>query len=289
MSTLGDAAEVVKDGANETAEKVKNNSWVERFARFGYLVRGVLYAVVGLLSVSLALGLGGGTTDKQGAIAAIGHQPFGKALLVVTAVGLAGYSLWGFIRAFLDPLGRGTDPKGLAERAGYVVSGLVYGSLIFPTVRLIVGAGAGDENGSAEKYTSAWLLAQPYGQWLLGIAGVIGMVGGLGQLYQAYSAGFKDDFKRGEMSADEMRSAERVGRVGHAARGVVFTLIGFFIVRAAWTANPNEVRGLDGTLQVLLAQPYGPWLLGIVALGLVAFGIYSIFCAKWMQVSPSDG
>lgn len=213
----------------------------------------------------------------------------GKALLVLVAVGLVGYSLWGFVRAFLDPLGRGTDAKGLVERGGYLVSALVYASLLFPTVRLLIGAGADDSGGSgqAEKYTTAWLLAQPLGPWLLGIGGVVATIGGLGQFYQAYSAGFKKDFKQREMSKDELTSAERIGRFGHAARGVVFTMIGFFIVRAAMTADANQVQGLDGTLQTLAQQPYGPWLLGIVALGLVSFGAYSMMSARWIEICKS--
>lgn len=289
MPRLGAVADDAKDNVSEAAEQVARNEWVEKLARFGYLVRGVLYAVVGLLAIGAAFGVGGATTDKGGAISAIGGQPMGKVLLVLVAVGLVGYSLWGFVRAFLDPLGRGTDAKGLVERGGYLVSALVYASLLFPTVRLLVGAGAdgGGGSGQAEKYTTAWLLAQPLGPWLLGIGGVVATIGGLGQFYQAYSAGFKKDFKQREMSRDELTSAERIGRFGHAARGVVFTMIGFFIVRAAMMADANQVRGLDGTLQTLAQQPYGPWLLGIVALGLVSFGAYSMMSARWIEICKS--
>jgi hypothetical protein len=281
------AAENVKNEAEAKAKQTAANPWVERLARFGYAVRGILYAVVGLLAVQVALGAGGATTDKNGAIATIGSQPFGKFLLVLVAIGLAGYALWGFIRALLDPLGRGTDPKGIAQRIGYLISGLSYGTLLIPTVRFIMGTGGGDtSNGSADM--TAALLSQPFGQWLAGLVGLIGMAGGLGQMYQAYSTDFKKDFKSSEMSADEMKLATGVGRAGLAARGIVFVMLGFFVLQAALQANPQQAKGLDGALATLAHQPFGPWLLGLVALGLVAFGAYSLLSARWIRVTPGD-
>src|SRR6187549_2618386 len=119
--------------AARTAKQVKDKAkdvvaqpWVEVLARIGYVVRGVLYIVVGILAVQVALGAGGETTDKGGALTAIGIQPFGTVLLVLTIIGLAGYSLWGFIRAIFDPFNRGTSPRGIAQRLGYVVSAITY-------------------------------------------------------------------------------------------------------------------------------------------------------------------
>jgi uncharacterized protein DUF1206 len=280
-------AENVKNEAEAKGRQAAANPWVERLARFGYAVRGILYAVVGVLAVQVALGAGGATTDKHGAIATIGSQPFGKFLLVLIAIGLTGYSLWGFIRAILDPLGRGTDPKGIAQRIGYLISGLSYGTLVIPTVRFIMGSGGGGTSNASADMT-ATLLSQPFGQWLAGLVGLIGMAGGLGQIYQAYSTDFKKDFKSSEMSANEMKLATWVGRIGLAARGVVFVMLGFFVLQAALHVDPKQAKGLDGALATLAAQPFGPWLLGAVALGLVAFGAYSLLCARWIRVTPGD-
>jgi len=275
------------DTPTEVAEKVATNKWVEWLPRLGYVSRGLVYALVGMLSVGLVLGAGGETTDKQGAIASISSYGLGKVLLAIVVVGLVGYSLWGFFRALVDPYQKGTGPKALAERAGYVVSGFSYGALVFPTMRLILDTGSKAEiaaGGDAESWTTAWLLSQPLGYWLVIAAGVVAIVGGLGQMYQAFSAGFRKDFKREEMNAREMKWAVRFGRFGHAARGVVFILFGVFIVRAALLLNPQEVRGLDETLQVLRQQSYGPVILGLVALGLISFGIYSVLCARWIEI-----
>lgn len=288
LDTAKEQAAAKAHQAAGKAQQAAANPWVDRLARFGYVVRGVLYIVVGLLAVQVALGRGGQTTDKGGAIETIGSQPFGKLLLILIAVGLVGYSLWGFIRAFLDPLGRGTDPKGLAQRAGYVVSGLSYGALIFPTVQFILGAGGGGGGQSGAAQTmSARLLAQPFGPWLVGLFGLIGMVGGFGQIWQGVTAGFKKDFKLGEMSHDEETRAIWAGRIGMIARGIIFVLTGFFILQAALHVDPKQAKGLDGALQTLVQQPYGPWLLGAVALGLVAFGIFSIMAARWIKTRSS--
>ena len=278
----------LKDRAGDKAREAVRSPWVEGMARFGYVVRGVLYAVIGLLALAVAFGAGGAATDKTGAIATIGALPFGKVLLAVIVVGLVGYSLWGFIRAIFDPLKRGTGPKGLAVRAGYIVSGLSYGALVLPTLRFMEGApGGGQGGGGGTQDLTAMLLAQPYGPLVVGLVGVIGMGGGLGQIYQGLTADFKKDFKTEEMSEQELRAAVWIGRTGMAARGVVFAMSGFFILQAALHVDPKQVKGVDGALQTLAREPYGPWLLGIVAFGLVAFGAYSILCARWMQVVDS--
>lgn len=278
--------EAANDKVEEKGRQAAKTPWIEGLARLGYIARGVLYATVGLLALGVALGVGGAPTDKEGAIATIGAQPAGKILLLIIAVGLAGYALWGVIRALLDPLGRGTDPKGLGQRAGYLVSGLSYGGLLLPTMRVLLGSG-GDDGDQIQAGTAA-LLAAPFGPWLVGLIGVIAMIGGLGQFYEAYSAKFKKEFKTHEMNQTELTWATRIGRFGYAARGVVFVLGGFFLVQAARNVDPEHAKGLDGALQTLAQQPYGPWLLGIVALGLVAFGIYSILCARWIQVVKDE-
>lgn len=286
MAEAKGVAATAKDKAEQKAHEVTTNSWVERLVRFGYIIRGLLYIVVGVLAIEVALGQGGTTTGKGGAIAAIAAQPFGKLLLALTAVGLVGYSLWGFIRAILDPMHKGTDPKGIAQRIGYAVSGLTYGALLIPTVQFLIGSGGGGTSDSqGEQGLTAKLLTAPFGLWIVGIVGIIGMIGGLGQFWLALTAGFKKDLKSGEMSDKEMKLAVAVGRFGMAARGVVFVMAGFFILQVALRSDPKQAKGLDGSLQTLAQQPYGPWLLGIVALGLISFGVYSALSARWIRVA----
>jgi len=259
------------------------NPWVERLARFGYVARGVLYIIVGVLAVEVALHAGGTTTTPRGAIGTIATLPAGKVLLVLTAIGLAGYGLWGFVRAILDPLHQGAKPAGLVKRCGYLASACTYTALVVPTVQLLLGSGDGG-NGSASLVGR--ILGMPGGPWLVGIAGVIFLAGaGGGQFYEAATAHFRREFKSSELKPEQFRLVTIIGRIGMAARGVVFTMMGAFLIQAAVHTDAVRAKGLDGALQMLAAQPQGPALLGVVAAGLVCFGVYSVCCARWIRVT----
>ncbi|MGB8644820.1 MAG: DUF1206 domain-containing protein [Anaerolineae bacterium] len=272
--------------AKHTAGNFKRataNPWVERLERFGYITRGVVYATIGILALQLALGTGGAATTQTGAIARLGGQPFGKALLILIAVGLASYSLWGFIRAIFDPLHRGNNLQGRFERVGFAFSGLSYGLLVIPTVQFIMNQGASQQvGGSAD--ISAQLFKLPFGMGLVVGFGLFWIGIGLWQLYTAYRGAFMKDFQVDKMSASERTWATRLGKFGHAARGIVFAVIGVLIVEAALAHNPSQAQGFDSALLRLAQAPYGMLVLGGVALGLVAFGIYSAFSARWIKV-----
>jgi len=257
--------------------------WVERLARLGYAAKGIVYAIVGVLAVQAAVGSGGKTTDTTGALGTVAAQPFGKILLILLTLGLIGYVIWSFVQAIKDPEHKSDDAKSWARRLGYAFTGLAYGSLAISAIQLIRGSGGGGGGNSQEDWT-ARVLAQPFGQWLVGLTGafIIGL--GFYQFYKAYKAKFRKQMKLQEMTSTEEMWATRIGRFGEAARGIVFTIIGFFLIQAARQSDPNEVRGLDGALQALAQQPYGPWLLGIVALGLVAYGIHMGVQARYRRI-----
>lgn len=258
--------------------------WVEKLARLGYAAKGIVYAIVGVLAVQAALDSGGKTTDTKGALGTIAAQPFGKFLLVLMTIGLIGYVVWCFVRAIQDPEHKGDDPKGLATRLGYAGAGFGYGGLALSAIQLIRGAGGGSGGNSKQDWT-ARLLAQPFGQWLVGLAGALVIGIGFYKMYKAYKAKFRKQMKLQEMSPTEETWATRIGRFGEAARGIVFVIIGFFLIQAARQYDPSEVRGLDGALQSLSRQPYGPWLLGIVALGLIAYGIHMGVQARYRRIN----
>lgn len=284
MATV--TARPVKQEAKQVAHKAKraaSNPWVERLERFGYLARGLIYIIIGVLAVQLAIGAGGATTDQTGAIAVIGAQPLGKVLLVLVALGLAGYSLWGFVRAIFDPLGRGTEMKGIVERIGFVVSGVSYGILCIQAVAYLTNKPSAQSSGNPADL-SARLFAQPNGQLLVIVFGLFWIVSAAGQLYIAYTAHFVRDFNANRMSVAEFKWAEVIGRFGYAARGVVFGLIGFFVVQSGLTLDPHKAKGFDGVLLKIAQAPNGTLLLALVAIGLVAFGVYSALCARWNKV-----
>ena len=281
---FGDAGKDVGDHAEDAARWA--SPWVRRLARFGYAAKGVVYIVMGFLAVLAAAGLGGNTTDQAGVFRAIAAVPLGRVLLGVVAVGLAGYVLWRFLQAVADPDGEGTDLRAVAKRLGYAGSALLHAGLAFSAARLVLGASGG--GGSASESWTARVLAQPFGWALVAAIGAGVVLGGLYQIYEAYHAEFRKYLKLGEMGGGMDGWIEHGGRFGVAARGVVFCIVGAFLVLAALRSDAREVRGLGGALAVLLEQPpYGYLALGIVAVGLVAYGLLMIAVARYRRIAPS--
>ncbi|WP_256874536.1 DUF1206 domain-containing protein [Nostoc sp. C057] len=161
--------------------------WVERLGRFGYVSKGVVYGIVGLLAAQAAFGTGGKTTDTQGALQTIVNQPFGKFLLALVAIGLIGYVIWRFVQAIKDPEKKGNDAKGLAVRIGYAVNGLIYASLALSAVKIVVGTGSAKNSSDSTEDSTARLLSQPFGEWLVGTVGVFVIALGFYQFYQAFT------------------------------------------------------------------------------------------------------
>ncbi len=281
--TPQDVAQDVKDAAGQ----VTASPAVEALLRLGYVVRGLLYGVIGLLALKVATGGRGQFTDTQGAIATVSRTPWGDILLWVILAGLIGYGLLGLIRAIFDPLRKGTDAKGIVERLGYAVSGISYLLLGYATWNLMRGAAAAVKNGAQGQqiqHTAGTVLSKPWGPWAVGLAGVVVVGIGIAQIAKAAGRNFDQQFQAFQLSPEHRKWIDRLGRFGTAARGVVFALIGVFLFQAAYFHDPKRAQGMDGVLASLLHQPYGPYLLAVVALGLIAFAIYSILSAVWLRL-----
>ena len=251
----------------------RSDEWIEKLARLGYATKGTVYGLVGVLAVMLAVGAGGSTEDSRGVIQTIAAQPFGQFLVGVVALGLFGYALWRFVQAWKDTEHQGSDAKGIIARTGFAISGGIHLSLAVMAVRIFIGS-SGGSGGNSKQAMTATLLSQPFGQWLVGLIGAIIIGVGLQHFFRAYKASFMKEYKSGEMSPTQRRWAKRIGQFGLSARGVTFGMIGGFFISAAINANPSEAKGLSGAFDTLAQQPYGPWLLGLVALGFVAYGVY---------------
>lgn len=263
------------------AQVQRARPWLERLARLGFLAKGAVYLTIGALAVQTALGTGGETTDTQGAVAAIARQPFGQVLLAVLSLGLVSYAAWRLMQAAHNPEGR-EGAKGVVARGAFVASGAVHLALAGTALGLLLGAGGG--GGNTEAQLSATLLDAPFGRWLVGLVGLTVIGAGLFQLVRGVRASFRDALKLGQMSPRERTWAIRAGRVGYGARGVVFALMGVFFIQAARQADASEARGLDGALEALRDQPYGPWLLAAVALGFVLYAVYMGVEARYRDI-----
>jgi hypothetical protein len=267
--------------ATLSARRAARNEWTERAARAGFVAKGLLYAIVGVLAIEVAAGGGGKPEDQKGALHVVAGQPFGKALLVVLALGLAGYALFGLVEIVVGP----RDKQGsadLVERVAAVVRVLVYGSLSVVAFRIVVGAGGGQSGSEQEQ--AATVLDWPGGVALMTAVGIILVGVGMYELYNALGRKFLEDLDLAELGTGAERAATVLGLVGNAARAVIFALIGVFLAKAALEYNPEEAIGLDGALQKLAGQPYGSILLGLVAAGLLLFGLYSLVEARYRKI-----
>ena len=262
------------------------NPLLELLERLGYAVRGALYAVMGLLALQVAIGKPGGqATDLTGSLVFMISNPFGKLVLIVAVVGLSAYSLWGFIRAIYDPLHRGSDASGYMARLGFVSSALSYAAIAFLGLQILRGSGA-DTSDSTQK-TIASILIHPGGGWMTVLVGLVAIGVAIGQFVEAYRADFQGDLKSAQMSANERSLVVGLGRYGMLARGIIFLVVGWFVVQAGLHHDPAQAQGFGGAFVFLLAQPFGRLVLGFVALGFVALGLHSFACARWIRLMGS--
>lgn len=271
--------------AEQMARGVATGTWMSRLARLGYATKGVVYLIIGGLAAQLAIGHGGSATDQHGVLHTIYDQPFGKFLLAIVALGLLGFALWCFIQALFDTEGKGRDAKGMIARIGYAIVGVGYGALAFGAYQLVAGTGNGGKSSTTTTQDwTALLLKQPFGVVLVVLVGLVVIAVALYLFSKAYSAKFRSRLNLARVNAQVRKWAISAGRCGYAALGVVFSIIGFFLLVAAFQHNPHQAEGLDSALQTLAKQPFGPVLLGIVALGLIAYGVYSFVEARYRRV-----
>ncbi|WP_230530370.1 DUF1206 domain-containing protein [Microvirga roseola] len=264
-----------------------NHNPVELLARFGFGARGVVYCLVGGLALLAAIGAGGQTGGSQSALQTVLAQPLGWIWLALIAIGLFGFCAWRIVEAVTDADRRGNDMKGLGIRAAHLIGGLIYAGLAVSALSLAFGwgtSGGSGEDGAAQDWT-AWLLAQPFGRWLTGLVGA-GIVGaGLAFAWKAWRGDVAEYLA---LPADKRDWFVTLGRMGFAARGVVFIIIGGFLILAAWHSQSSDVRGLGGALRALQEQPYGWVLLALTAIGLFAFGIFGLVQARYRHIDAPD-
>jgi hypothetical protein len=265
-----------------TARELAHSSWVDRSARLGLVAKGIAYVIVAVIAIQVAVGAGGQPQGPDGALEAVADEPFGWGLLVLLAVGFVGYAVWRVAQALFDREHEGRDPIGLGKRLGYVADGLLH--LGLGALAIAVLAGSGGSGSGEEQQATALALDKPFGRWLVGAVGVGIVVLGLGFAIWACTGRFRDNLRTGMMREAETRGYTALGIFGHVARAVVVVLVGVFVVRAAWQYDANEAVGLDGALQRLAGQPYGPYLLGTVAFGLLAYGFFCFVEARYRDV-----
>src|SRR5947209_10536326 len=282
--TRGQAARTLHD-VERAGSQAAASPWATILVRSGYAAKGVIYLLMGLLTVRVAAGLGGAPTDRNGALRAVSVQPFGRTLLAVLAIGLAGYALWNLVRAALDPEHEGHDGKAMLTRLGYAAVGVSYGTLALVAARQVLGSGSSGQTSDATSQDwTARLLGLPFGPALVILVGLVVLAVAALLFHRAYTAHFQQRLDLAALNGQTRTWVVRAGRCGYGALGVVFTIVGIFFVVAALRHNPGDAKGMGGALWELAHQPFGNVLLGLVALGLAAYGLYSFAQARYRRI-----
>lgn len=256
--------------------------WLPAVARIGLVAKGVSFALVGVLALEVALGRGGKSTSREGALATIAQHGWGKAVLFALAAGFAAYAVWRVAQAVFE---REEDDKKLwAKRAGYLARAAIYAGLAYTSVKIGSGTAGPDSQTKRAHETTAEILSWPAGTWLVAIAGICILGVGLYNGYRGVTRSFTDKWREKGSTEEIGRWATRIGVVGLLARCVVFGLIGVFAIKAAVEYEPREAIGLDGALRKLSQQTYGQWLLGVTAAGLIAYAIFCFAEARYRRL-----
>jgi Domain of Unknown Function (DUF1206) len=259
-----------------------NNKWAERLTRVGLGARGVLYIVIAILAFRVALGHYEDQASQNGALNEIASKPGGQVLVWIIAVGLIAYSLWRLLSAAfggrVDPIA--TDAK---QRVKALAEGIGYGSIAVVAVKVAVGSGSSSGGGGGQQKT-AMVLGWPGGQFLVGLVGVIALGVGTFFVHDGVKAEFTKELTLGGLSPTARKAVVTLGRAGRIAQGIVFGIIGVLIITAAVQYDPDQAKGLDGALKSLVGQPYGRVLLCVVAIGLLAYGLYGVAESRLRKV-----
>ncbi|MCX4918545.1 DUF1206 domain-containing protein [Streptomyces sp. NPDC060011] len=254
----------------------------EGAARAGLTARGVIYALVGVLALRIAFGGSGQQADRGGALQEIASKPFGAVLLWALGIGVVGMALWRLSEAVFGSAGEdGGKPAKRLMAAGRCV---FYGFVAYSVLSFAAGSrgsGAGDKKS---RDVTAKALGIPGGQWIVGAVGVGLVAAGVWIAVRAIMRKYHKHLKLGEMSKRVRQVVDVTGVGGGTARGAVFAAAGVFAVRAAIDYEPDKAKGMDDTLRSFAGTPMGPWLLALVAVGLILFGVFSFAMARWRKV-----
>jgi hypothetical protein len=275
----------VTDVAREARPAAR--SWVTTLARAGYAAKGVQYGTSGLLAAMAAVGAGSGrTTDSKGVIRELYGQPAGQVLVALMAFGLAGYAVWRFVEAVLDPEHEAHGPTGILKRVGRFANGALHVGLVIFAIGLLTGAAFGGDTGGGQEAKSwtAQLLSWPGGVWVVSAAG-LGFLGfAVKEMFTAWTCKLDEHLDLRRLSPRAQRWAVQLSRFGIASRAGVFALVGVFLLVAAIRTDPNSAKGLGEALGEVRAWSFGDALLAVIAAGLIAYGAYQTFEARYRRI-----
>ncbi len=253
----------------------KKNS-LEKFAKSGFFMKGVVYLLIGILATMTAFGLGGEVSGKTGIFQFILEQPFGRILLGIVSVGLFGYAAWRWTQAFIDPENSEDDMQNKLKRVGFFISGFLYGTFATYAMKMAI-QGYKSGGGSGRTTIIAKILDIPGGQIIVGIIALAIFGKGAYEIWKGISSEHMD--KVGNLGFKTKEAVRKAGQVGYISRGIVLLVGGYITARAAIESNASKAGGTEGAFEFMFSTA-NAWLVGIVALGLALYGLFMIIKAK---------
>ncbi|MFW6326983.1 MAG: DUF1206 domain-containing protein [Bacteroidota bacterium] len=251
--------------------------WIKNYARIGLYSKAAVYILMGGLATLAVFNIGGKTSGKDGTMQFVMSQPMGKIMLAIIALGLVGYVVWRMIQTLKNP-----ENSDVLPRIGYAFSGVFYALIAFSALQmLIVGGSGGGESSDKKEYFLSTLLTETWGQ--IAVIGIsLAFFGrAIFQLYRGLSGKYANKLAAIDMDERARQVLLKAGLVGYVARAVVIGIIGSLFLEAAIEHNSSEAGSTEEAFAVLQQSFAGPLLLGIVALGLVAYGAFMIFKGRY--------
>ncbi len=280
-NVTGDTARSTGDHAENAARQVQDNVWFERGIRVGLVAYGIIHILVGWLALQLAFGDYSGAPDQQGALHQVSQESYGEPLLWLIGIGLFVLAIWQFFEAIWGHRSR-DEPKRTMKRIGSAGKVVLYIVIGIAAIKIALNASSG--SSSEDQYT-ADLMKQTAGQWLVAGVGIVIIVIGVMQAKRGITKSFERDLQGRATSGDSGSAVVKLGQVGYVCKGVAIAVIGGLFVWAAWEHDPKKAGGLDVALRTLLDHSVGPWLLAVVAAGIVCFGLY---CFAWARYADTN-
>jgi hypothetical protein len=271
--------------AGMSARRVTRSDGFKGLAKLGLAARATIYLLIGWLTVLLAAGKKPPETDQRGALQEVARHNGGFLLLWVIAIGLTGYALWRFSEAAFGVVGEGKNAHEKGPRLKSLFRGCVYAFFAVNAFNLLAHARSKSQ-AHQQQLLTARVMRHSAGRWVVGLVGAVVIIIGLALVYEGLARKFKKYFALADMPAASRRIVWFLGTFGTAARGVVFGLTGFFLIRAAWDYDARKARGLDGALRNTVADStLGRVLVAVCAVGLIAFGLYGYAEAAWRRTA----
>jgi Domain of Unknown Function (DUF1206) len=264
-----------------TASRAADSKPLEYLARGGFICYGVIHLLFAWVALQVAIGRSAAESDQSGALQNLASRPFGRTMVIIVVVGMVALALWQAFEAAIGESGP-QDRQAVAERVVSGARAIIYLGLAWTGVKVVRGANA--SLGDNQQRNASSLMDSTGGRWLVGLIGLVVVGVGVGLLVYGVKKAFEKHLNTQQMAPTVRKTTRRLGVAGYAAKGVAYAIAGVLVVAAAVTYDPDKARGLDAALKTLAHQPYGPWLLGLIALGIAAFGVYCFAQSRYRKV-----